>query len=370
MSSKHHRMGPSALDALSKCCRFKYGDFDNDAANEGTDLHAACEAESTKGLTQDQAKHVQACVDYINSLKASEGGPDSWIDEKEKKLELEDLTFGTGDRVLTHKTKPIIHVADFKFTRASSEHGRQLRTYGACAVEMLRKKGIETPFTVHLHVIEPRLGNIETETWDGDVLLRTVREDIEAIYTKAENPWEPETPHEDICCKCAHASYCPSLNATALRVAPRLGLTLPSTFDPSGPISLRDRGILQVLAGALGNAIEGWKKSNVQHALDTGEVPDGFKMVTRSTGIRVAKENTPEALQRLEEAGVDRTTILESCSVTLGDLAERMNQYMGMEKADAKEMIREALGDLAQEGSTSFLQKSKRVADEAMLLGM
>jgi len=368
MSKSHHIRGPSSLDALSKCCRFKYGEFDAEAASEGTELHAAFEVESVKGLTQDQAKDVQACIDYVNSLKASEGGPDCWQDSKEVPVELEGLTFGTADRRLIHKSKPIVHVIDAKFTRVESDHVRQLMAYGAGTVEMLRNKGITIPFRVTLHTIEPRLGDIKTEEWDGDTLLKAAREDIEAIYAREENPWNPETPHEDVCCKCARASYCPSLNATAVQVAQRIGLPMPSVLEPGAVVSSLDMARLQVLAGALENWAKATKQANAQYAADTGEVPEGFKLVTRSTGIRVPKENTPQALQQLEEAGLDRVLILESCSLTLGDLVEKMHQYMGMAKPDAKELVREALGDLAQEGACSFLQKSKRITDEALLL--
>jgi len=368
MSKGHHIRGPSTLDALAKCCRFKYGDFDEDAASEGTELHAAFEAESTKGLSQGQAQDVQACIDYVNSLKASEGGPDSWIDEKEVRVELEGLTFGTADRRLRHKSKPIIHVLDAKFTRVESDHVRQLMAYGAGTVEELRKKGVEISFHVILHTIEPRLSDIKTEEWDGDMLLKAAREDIEAIYEREENPWNIETPHEDVCCKCARASYCPSLNATALQVSERIGLPIPSVLEPGAVVSSLDRARLQVLAGALDTWATATKKANAEHAARTGEVPEGFKLVVSSTGVRIPKENTPQALQQLEEAGIDRILLLESCSLTIGDLVEKMHQYMGVAKADAKEQIMDAIRDLTTEGTKRFLQKSKRVTDEALLL--
>lgn len=371
MSKKDHaKHSPSSLDSLAKCVRFRYGDMNEGSANEGTLLHENFEKETVQGLTESQAKDVQACIDYVNSLKASEGGADCWIDQKEVKIELKDLTYGTCDRLLTHKSSGTMHVIDAKFTRVSSEHWRQLRTYGAGAVEMRRETGDTKPLQVRLHVVAPRLSDIKNEDWDGDILLTHMRQDIEEIYSRVENPWQIETPHEEVCGLCANASRCPSLNKTVAVAAQRMGLPVPEAFEPGSQATLRDRAIAQVLAGAMDNWAKLVKQANAEHCKQTGEVPEGFKLVTRSTGLKVAKEMTPIALQQLEAAGFDRATLLECCSLTIGEVAEKHSAYTGVPKTEVKERVREALGDLAIEGECSFLQRSKRVSDEAMLLGM
>ena len=363
--SKHHIAGPSTLDSLSKCIRFKYGSQDDDAASEGQELHNAAERESTAGLTDSQAKDVQTCLDYVNSLKATEGG--KWKDGKERQVELKGLTHGTCDRILVHMEKPIMHVLDWKFTRVETDHEFQVETYGAAAFEEF---GDERDWTVYLHVVEPRLPDIKTYEWNGAVLHRMVTERIKELYERIDNPWNPETPSQDTCAKCARAAYCPALNKTVAVAAERMGLPVPEAFEPGSHATLRDRAIAQVLAGAMENWAKLVKQANAEHCKQTGEVPEGFKLVTRSTGLKVAKDMTPIALQHLEEAGFDRTTLLECCSLTIGEVAEKHSAYTGVPKAEVKEQVREALGDLATEGECSFLQKSKRVSDEQMLLSM
>ena len=97
MSKRHHRYGPSMLDSLSNCIRFKYIPFkDDDAASEGTLLHEAYETENLIGLDDEQTMMVQAIIDYTNSILATKGGPEMWEEIKEGKVELIDLTYEIG----------------------------------------------------------------------------------------------------------------------------------------------------------------------------------------------------------------------------------------------------------------------------------
>lgn len=368
MSKKDHaRHSPSTLDALAKCVRFQYGDMNDGSANEGTILHEHFEKENVKGLTPSQAKDVQSCIDYVNSIKASEGGPDCWIDQKEVKVELRDLTYGTCDRLLTHKTNGIMYVIDAKFTRVSSEHGRQLRTYGAGAVEMHRAAGDTGPLRVKLHVVAPRLSDIEIEEWDGDVLLAHMRQDIEEIYARVENPWVTETPHEDLCGLCARALICPSMRATATQAIIRSGLPMPGSLIINEAATIEQRSQAQAVAGALENIAKAIKTANLDFVKATGAELPGFKRITRSTGARISKERTPIAIEQLVENGIDRDIVLQSCSLTLGDLSDKWSDCMGITKQEAKEQIMDALGDLVSEGETTFLQRSKRISDAQLL---
>jgi len=364
--SKHAVHGPSSLDSLSKCIRFKYSDSDNDAASEGTELHEAAERESTQGLTESQARDVQTCIDYVSSIRATDGGPAMWADLKESQVELKGLTHGTCDRLLVHQTLKTIHVVDHKFTRVESDHEFQIETYGAAAYEMYYN-GVED-VQIHLHVIEPRINDIKHYVHDGASLHKTVVERISELYQRIDDPWNPETPDEYTCAKCARAFRCPSLRNVALQVTERIGLPVPMDFAACGIATDRDCAIAMALVGPLKNWAEETKKALTQRALETGRVPANAKLVTRSSGLRVAKEMTPMAIEQLLAAGFNNATIMECCSLTLSELAEKHSEHSGMSKADAKELMREALGDLAKEGSSTFLQMARRRSDEVELL--
>lgn len=362
--TQHAIHGPSTLDALDKCIRFQYGDFDDEAASEGEELHAAAEKETTAGLTPTQRKDVQTCLDFVNSIKASEGGPDMWVDSKEFKVILKNLTHGTCDRLLRHRKKPIMHAIDYKFTRIESDHEHQIEAYGSAAYEMFYRGNA---CQAHLHVVEPRIPDIKSYTWSGEVLLATVRERITELYARIENPWLPETPHPDTCPKCARALICPSMRATATQAIIRCGLPMPGSLIINEAATIEQRAQAQAVAGALENIAQTIKKSNLDFVKATGAELPGFKKVTRSTGARISKERTLIAIEQLVENGIDRDIVLQSCSLTLGDLSDKWSDCMGISKQEAKEQIMEALGDLVSEGETTFLQRSKRISDAQLL---
>lgn len=377
----HARYSPSSLTAKSKCRCFDYNDSDETSALEGTELHAAAETGDLRGLSQEQAKDVRNCLDYVKSLTAGDG-PANWIDLSEARLELEGLTYGHADKVLIHMTKPEAHVADYKFVRTGGgDYTQQIEAYAAALYEMLLKglpikdadgnvlyqfDGPRDISKITTHLIAPRLGDIETQEYDGAELLRSVRSSIEKLYVELDDPFKKPTPHADLCGKCRHAAKCPAIGAVAVLVAKGIGLPIPSTFAPDSMIDPVTRMQAQVVAGALTSWIEEIKKNNAAFVEQGGEIPL-YKMTTRSTGLRINADMTPLALLKLEEAGFDRLDLLECCSLALGKLTDRLSEATGNVKAEIKEQMREVLGDLLSEGSCSYLAKVKRLPDAAML---
>ena len=366
MSGKHHKYGPSTLDALSKCVRFKYDETqDEDAASEGTELHAAAETGNTAGLDDEQARCVDSARSYAEFLKFEDGAdPADWEDLREVRLELKDLTHGTADRVLINRKLRRIHVVDYKFTRIENDHALQLRAYGAALVEkMLAESGGVGEWSVAMHVVAPRLANpTEREEAVGSLLLPGVRAEIEALYERIEDPFVEATPHEDLCRKCGRAGTCPKLRGVALAVAPSIGLPLPGTFDIDAATP-RDRAIMQVLAGALVQLAEKWKKSNADAVAGGLEIP-GFKLTTRSTGLRLAKANAAEFARRMEERhGLAAVDLLACANISVNDVCDAIAMTKGMTAADAKEDLKTHDTDILSEGKSQFLSKEKRLSD-------
>lgn len=380
MSKAHARHSPSSLDNLSRCVRFRYKERDDDSADEGTDLHKATEDENLNGLDSEQRTAVQQCLDYTHSLMATEGGPECWDIVKEVKVQLEDLTYGHPDRVLVHKTLPMAHVIDYKFTRVEGEHLFQVRCYGAGVVEMLRSPETESYSalvdhlgcnlkcrnleTVTLHVVAPRLNDITVREFDAAELLRSVREEIEALYEKIDDPWTPETPG-DQCGNCARASKCPSLGVTAVVVSRGLGLPVPATFAADAIVDENDRACAQVLAAALQNWGEQVKKNNTEFVRNGGTVP-GFKMIRRSTGARIPAERTEEAVVALRAAGYTDEELLQAMTLSIAKLAEfKASLTPGAQAKDIKEELRPLLADVISEGQAEFLQKTSKKENNA-----
>lgn len=369
--AKHARFSPSMLDNLSRCIRFKYVERkDEDAADEGTMLHKAFETGNLVGLDNEQTQSVQSILDLVDSLKATNGGPSNWIELKEGKVMLEDLTFGTMDRALIHKYMPIAYVIDAKFTRRRSEHDMQLKTYAAALVEMTTDRKLEKVTTV---IAAPRIGEPEMETFDAQQLLVDVRKWVTDLYARIDDPFNEPTPHEDLCDKCNWAHKCPKLNAVVKQCVISLGLPLPSVFDPSAMTSDQDRMIGQVIAGALANWAEQVKHNNAEYVKATGDgntIP-GFRLVSRSTGLRVNSELTPLAVSAIvTQLDQDEDFVLEHCTLAIGKLTKAIAEKTGRLESEIKEEIKTALSDMVQEGTAEYLTKTKKVTDTSMLLSI
>lgn len=363
----HHWAGPSTIDSLSRCVRFAYSDSFEDAANEGTLMHKAFETGDLSGLDDEQKACVSTARSYVESLKYEGGAVAAdWEDFAEIGLELQGLTYGTSDRLLINRKRKLAHVIDFKATRLDSAHSNQLETYGAGAVE--KYPWLERVVT---HVVAPRLGRPERKEYDAKKLLSDVRKFITDLYARIADPATAPTECEDLCGKCGNAATCPALGKTVVTVARGMGLPLPEVFAPDAIVSLRDRAIAQVLAGAMINWGEQVKKNNSAFVDASGEGIPGFRRAKRSTGLRVPKDGTADAAALLFKAfGMDINAVLGCCSLTVGDVVSAVSLSQGVTEGNAKDMVREALADVAVEGSCAFLSKEKRVTDAVMLGGL
>ena len=367
----HHRYGPSTLDSLDLCVRFKFKESEDmdDAATEGTLLHEAFETGNLAGLDEEQRNCVSLIRNYVGALKFEKGmTPADWVDGSEVDIELEGLTYGRADRILFCRKTKRLHVVDAKFTRVSSGHENQLRTYGAAYAEMCNRNEPGSVETVITHVVAPRIGPCEPEEYDAAILIADVRRHIEALYARIEDPFEPPTPNEDLCARCARASRCPALGKVVTTVLKGIGLPLPDVYAPEAIVSLKDRAIVQVLAGAMVNWGEQVKKNNAEFVEASGQDIPGFKVVRRTTGLRVPKDKTAEALKALSVSfGLGDDVALGCCSITVGDVVAAVSLGEGITESEAKERVREALMDIAIEGSCSYLSKEKRLADGVIL---
>jgi len=360
----HSRHGPSSLDSLSKCIRFKYFDQDEDAASEGTLLHKAAETGDMAGLDEEQALAATGVKQYGDAIVASLPG---CIDRKELKETLEDLTFGTPDRVIIHVERGIVHVLDYKFVRLEADHQFQVKTYMAAVLERLAKEGI-TITQATGHVLSPRLRDkVKEYDYDPATHVAKVRQEIEELYERINDPFNAPTPNEDTCPKCARSSKCPAMGNAMVQLSHGCGLPMPSQFAPDALVSLRDRAIAQVLACVAETWAKQMKKANNEFVFSQDMDIPGFARRTRSTGLRVLPECIETALSALEAIGIPHDMLLQHCNITLGELGKSYAAASGLPEGTVKQQIQDALQGLAESGTAKFLQKEKRISDEALL---
>lgn len=365
----HHIYGPSSLDRLTRCVRFKYRRTKerDEAGNEGTELHEAFETGNLAGLTEEQAGAVTQIRNYVKGLK-HEGGttPKEWDDFREIKVNLGDLTYGSADCILFHEKTGVLHVIDAKFTRVAATHDMQLRTYAAAYMYDHRKWCNFS--TVTTHVLAPRLNSIDTHTYPAELLYKETEAAIRELYARIDNPFTPPTPDEEVCGLCDRAAECPALNRVIVAAGHKLGLPLPDNFLPGGSMSPRDRAIAQLLRGIFKNWGDQIARNNAAFVDEGGEVLY-HRLTKRSTGIKLPKENTSDAFDVLvKELG--REQLLGCCTVVLGDVRKLLAKQRNIPAAAAKEVLRELLPGMLVEGQTMFLQKTGKISGETLLEGI
>lgn len=375
MSKKQHaRYSPSTLSSLQKCLRFKFDETEDmkAAGDEGTLLHYACETGDLRGLDEKQRMDVQMSRDYVNSLRA--GLSAGWLELSEGRLVLKDLTFGHVDLLLIDVVGKNVHVVDYKFTRVDSDPGEQLRAYGAAAVEMLLTDGLrlksedlvrlDAVNKVVTHIVAPRLGGPPVvDEYDANDLLARVRRDIAELYARIDDPWAPENPeYPELCARCARAGRCPSVNKVVARMAPELGVTIPTIFDLSMPVTPEERAIRQNIRGLLDKWCEQVGKDNNEFAIAGGTVP-GYKLQTRSNGFKVPRESTKTALDLLSgKLSLPLDVVAGSLTLSVAELSKQLAQVTTDPEATWKGRLMEALEGVGTNTSSTFLVKESKKA--------
>ena len=154
------------------------------------------------------------------------------------------------------------------------------------------------------------------------------------------------------------------MTQTAVTAGKKLGLPIPTNFAINADATMEDRATGQLIVKALRQWCDAVNGFNLEFAkLDPdNNIPEGFILVNRSTGIRIDKANTATAAQLLIGSGdYMLEDILAACTLSLKEVSEnRARNTKGLTIADSKEAAAQALAGLVKEGSTSFLQASRK----------
>lgn len=348
---KHARYSPSKLEFLESCIRFEYKEMEDGAAEEGTELHKAYETGDLSGLTEEQRMVVTKALLYAEGVRMEAPVTE---EHKETQLTLSELTYGFADHIIIQGCRG--HVLDFKAGRkgaTEAENNFQVQCYAGGMFE-------QWPELTEVvgHIVDPRASETPSRFMFTRDDLSRIRARVEQLYARIMDPFNPPTPTPELCGKCARAARCPALNQTVALVARGLNLPLPSALAPNAVVSPTDRLIAQQLKAALSNWCEQVGQQNLEFVGAGGEIP-GVVLRTRSTGVRIPREATPAAVQKLQEAGFPMELILQSSSISIKEMAEAFVAVSGGSVAEAKEKIKQAVVDMAVEGSCRYLQLVK-----------
>jgi len=361
---KHARFSPSALESKELCLRYDRKDTPDDA-NEGIELHEAYASKDLRGLDEEQRNQVEKVIQYTESLIA--GMPqDGLIEESEPRLEIPEYTFGFADKLIV--SGPLGHVLDAKFGRKAvslAEDNFQIWCY--VAGTFYKYPQLEE---VWGHIVSPRQGEAPEPFCFNRTICEQTIDRIKALFVRLEDPFNPPTPNDELCAMCKWVHKCPAVHKTLAVVAQGLGLPTPEVFDPESMVSIRDRVISQLLKGVFKNWAEVVGTYNNEWAKIPGNELPGFKLLERSTGVKIDKERTAEAVKLLTAGYAGTEEILAACTLSVAELSKVISELRGTSSKAEKETIREILADLTTEGKTSYLQKSRNMDIRKMLEGI
>lgn len=353
-SSAHRWLAcpPSAVVAEA------YPEQDTDYTREGTVAHEIAEAmahcypsyyinEGTKDeeVTQEMVDCAKAYAEYIQELKKS----DDAIVLLEQRVDFSPWVpegFGTCDCIMIQGDT--LTIIDYKYGQGvavSATDNPQMKLY---ALGAMNDYGIALDVSkVEMHIFQPRLNNISTDTLTAQELTEWAEKTVKPTAAKAFKGKGTYSAGEH-CRFCPHAGRCRSLAkiCTEYVEAHDLRVAVPVLAPHELAEALRMEPLIQLWLKRI-------KSQALTTMLDGGEVP-GWKVVEGKLGNRKWKDEL-EVAKALEAAGYSREEITETKLLS----PSQMDKAIGKKKA--AELL-EQLIDRAPGAPTLAPETDKRPA--------
>lgn len=265
--------------------------------------------------------YTDTYVDYIRSLCMA--FPSTPYVVIEKRLDFSHIVpggFGTGDCVILYGDT--LHICDLKYGKGvpvSAENNPQLRLYALGAIhEYCLLYDIKE---VQMHIIQPRLDNISTDTLTADALQQW-GDSVKPLAEQAANG-TGEFHAGDWCRFCRAKAQCRARAVQMLEIGEKRNDTL-----------LSDVEIGEILTAA--QSLQSWVKSLEKYAekqLIAGKEIPGWKLVEGRSNRAII--DTDAAFHVLEQSGYDEALLYERKPLNL----------TALEKLCGKKHLTELIGN-------------------------
>ncbi len=332
---------------------------DNEAADEGTLLHAAAETGNFSGLTDEQSALVMQCIEVLDS--ESIGYPTRYL---EVKLSILDgYTYGTADVVLVSADGRKARIVDWKFGQHSVDRAAsnfQARCYALGVLEMF-----PTVEDVEAIFFSPRLGDKHRGSFNRMRDRRFLEAVVRAVIEKANNHTDADLyPTENVCQYCKVRGTCPVLTSQNLVIAKRYA-PLEVLDGEIHSSEVTDPAYMAKMY-AVASIAEKWASSVKAHAKEmvmSGQPIPGYVLRERR-GVRKVV-NPLAAFQAVADLVVDLDphALIAECTVPVAALEKLATEGLDKnERAERVAKLNQALSDAeaVEEGATIvYLQKSK-----------
>lgn len=275
-------------------------------AEEGTAAHEEAEKVLLGKLAIGDAKaEIELYTEYVIEILMGTGGAGEnlYVEQKLQYTDWVEDGFGTADVVIIDQKHDTLHVIDLKYgkgIRVDAEHNPQLRLY---ALGALQKWYFEfEPSHVMMHIVQPRLDHISTETLTVDALMDW-GETIKLAAQATLDPKVKPTPGEKQCQWCKAKGVCRERAIHALQLR------------DMDTISIDE--IAMVLPFA--EEVTSWATGLKAHALKMAEEGTrfpGYKLVEGQSQRRWKDDAEKELLKLVD----DKDSIYNKKLLGLGDM--------------------------------------------------
>ena len=361
-SRDHAEHGPSNLEKFEICPSYKPQGGTNWAADRGTRIHEALEAEDISRLVDsDEQAIAQKCYDYVQSLVESKGGRVLQT-HKEIRVDIElgggESTFGTCDLGLMFSETEMI-LLDYKTGYGAvqdAEINTQAWAYTIGAFQRFEK--IEK---IDFFFLLPVRDEVSHATFTRSQLPE-MKLRLQTIIKRAKDG-KIFNPQSGVCDYCGNQASCPALAKKALLIAnkyPKTGFEIPAdiTGDSANPIELAQ---LLKLAPIMEKWAEGIRKLAVSKAVTEGWELPGYRVQERKTARSIT--SALHAYNAIKDS-VSITDFLAACTeVSVPSLEKYFAESVPRgKKGQAKQQLVDRLTDagcLKQEGTFHVLKAEK-----------
>jgi hypothetical protein len=359
-SRDHAEHSPSALKMFEICPGYKPNEGSNWAAERGTRIHEALEAEDISRLVDsDEQAIAQKCFDYVQELVASKGERVVAI-HKEVKFEIDlgggESTFGTCDLCVIFESGDMFLI-DYKTGYGAVEDAEintQAWAYSIGAFQKFRNVG-----KVAFYFLMPVRDEVSyAEFTRADLPNMGLR--LQTIIKRAKEG-AIFNPQSGVCDYCGNQAKCPALAKKALLIAskyPDIGFPIPNDIL-GADASAEELSSLLSLAPVMESWAEGIRKLALEKSLKEGwELP----------GFRLQEKKSPRSVTSAllaYDAVKDTVAIkdfLAACSkVSIPDLEKYFAESIPRgKKRQAKQELVDRLTDagcLKQDGTIHVLKR-------------
>ena len=376
------RISPSLLDNYSVCPAFTYREYENtgnDAAAEGTLIHAALETDDDSDLTGEQQRVLEKTREIVRAQLIGYLDWESCPAAQRVELHEQKLTGSFGLRGKMDRAYCNLHsrkalCLDLKTGRngllRSAADSLQMAAY----TDLLFTRFPTGIDEIKIGLISPRTNEVDFHIY-AFTEWEDLRDRVKAVIDSVEDPFKVPTPSDSLCPKCAHFARCPAIQKS---------LTPPVSQTLSIPVSVLLKPVEELTVEELAknraaaDLFAAWaeiRKRTIDERVEAERLTlPGYVRVQRDGAPFIPAEQTATAYELVKDLLTPEQFVAACTKPSLNKLVDQLaDDCLGETLAERKTKARKELfgrleGVIAQSAGSSYLRRKAKL--DLRLLGV